>query len=320
MRSRTQRLQLPKSAKKMSYQRTTNDLQRSCVTQVETCSIIFNSGCRRGYSGRPWFSFVNFTDDPKMPTMKTGGVGEKENPETTDPKGIKSEAAADRGKDMALSNSAQKRSLDHCSKRSKDTTTSCMCIDLKTSNKQNANHCGYMSYLVMMFSLVNPKPELLLSQLDIINICVIFPIQLPQRVAHWTTATWWRLRRNMLIKLFRREQQRRTRAKTESPRLSSRPYIYLQVKSRLNKVKFVWGIRNKHSGTGHRLQVSSFSTARRLISCIRHYYPVQPCVSRQQAVCLCNMVWECLGGFSSALPVHCRGGSGRTVVLQNPGF
>ncbi|KAF4094081.1 hypothetical protein AMELA_G00008640 [Ameiurus melas] len=64
------------------------------------------------------------TDDPKTHTMEASGVSEKQNPKTTDPKGIKSEAIADREKDMALSNSAQKRSLDHCSKRSKDTTTS----------------------------------------------------------------------------------------------------------------------------------------------------------------------------------------------------
>ncbi|XP_053508523.1 uncharacterized protein cfap92 isoform X2 [Ictalurus furcatus] len=76
------------------------------------------------------------SDDPKMPTMKTGGVSEKQNPETTDPKGIKSEAAADRGKDMPLSNSAQKRSLDHCSKRSKDTTTS---SSTKSGTLNNSN-------------------------------------------------------------------------------------------------------------------------------------------------------------------------------------
>ncbi|MCI4390182.1 hypothetical protein PGIGA_G00119660 [Pangasianodon gigas] len=92
------------------------------------------------------------TDDPKLPNMEANGISEKplssvvlktdgslaeeaafsnqsypnggkQNPETTDPKSIKSEATADQEKDMALSKLAQRQSLDHCMKGPKDTTT-----------------------------------------------------------------------------------------------------------------------------------------------------------------------------------------------------
>lgn len=57
--------------------------------------------------------------------------GGKQNPETTDPNSIKSESTVDQEKDKALSKLAQKRSLHHCTKGPKDTTTICMCICLK---------------------------------------------------------------------------------------------------------------------------------------------------------------------------------------------